>query len=451
MEYKVEEVSPVKRLIHVTVPAEEVDASLSATIAMYGRDVKIDGFRKGKVPASVVEGRFHKQIYSEATTELVNVHINEIVGELKVNPVSRIDFDGDLLKRGEEYTYTLNFEVMPEFPMPAYEGIEVEEEEPVVDPDEVQAVIDRIRNQMAELQPIGEDRAPKDGEIAVIDFQAYDENGEPIEGIKADNFELPLGEGQALVDFESVVKGLKADQEGEGEVVFPEDFLNEELAGKKVTMKVKLHAVKERKLPEVDADFAKKAGGFESVDQMKETVEKSYMQSRSQLARSQAQKELLDKLLKMVDFEIPDAMLDRHVNAMVDEQRHRMEQQGKSLESQGKTVEELREEVKPHAEELSRSEIFLLTLAHKEEMQVSEQEIDFYFRQMASRSGEDYNQLKQLYMENNLIWVVRDKLLADKAMELLYSKAAVTKVPPKKDEEGGEAPEAEGSAESEEE
>ncbi|TVM18335.1 trigger factor [Oceanidesulfovibrio indonesiensis] len=434
MEYRVEKVSPVKRTIHVTVPAEEVDASLSATIAMYGRDVQIDGFRKGKVPASVVESRFQKQIYNEATTELVNVHINEIVGEMDVNPVSRIDFDGDLLKRGEEFAYQLSFEIMPEFEMPNYEGIEVEEEEPEVNPDEVQAVIDRIRNQMAELEPISEDRAPQDGEVAVIDFQAFDEKGEPIEGIKAENFELPLGEGQALVDFESIIKNLKTDQEGEGEVTFPDDFLNEELAGKKVTMKVKLHAIKEKKLPEVNADFAQKAGGFESVDQMKEAVEQSYLQSRTQLTRSQAQKQLIDKLLKMVDIDIPEAILERHMNSMVEDQRHRMEQRGKSLESTGKTVEELREELKPQAEELARSEIVLLTLAKKEGIEVSEQEIDFYFRQIAARSGEDYNQLKQLYMENNLIWAVRDKLLADKATEFLYSKAAVTKVPPQKDD-----------------
>ncbi len=441
MEYRVEKVSPVKRTIHVTVPAEEVDASLSATIAMYGRDVQIDGFRKGKVPASVVESRFQKQIYNEATTELVNVHINEIVGEMNVSPVSRIDFDGDLLKRGEEFTYQLNFEVMPEFDMPNYQGLEVEEEEPEVDPAEIQAVIDRIRNQMAELEPIAEDRTPQEGEVAVITFQAFDENGEPVEGIKAENFELPLGEGQSLVDFESIVKNLKTDQEGEGEVTFPEDFLNEELAGKKVTMKVKLHAIKGKKLPEVDADFAQKAGGFESVDQMKEAVEKSYLESRTQLARSQAQKQLIDKLLKMVDIEIPEAMLERHLNSMVEDKRHRLEQRGKSLESTGKTVEEFREELKPQAEELARSEIVLLTLAKQEGLEVSEQEVDFYFRQMAARSGEDYNQLKQLYTENNLIWAVRDKLLADKAMDLLYSKAAVTKVPPKKDEaeEGGEA------------
>jgi trigger factor len=446
MEYTVEEVSPVKRTIHVTVPPEEVEASLSATVSLYSRDVQIDGFRKGKVPASVVESRFQKQIYNEATTELVNVHINEIVGEMQVNPVSRIDYDGDLLKRGEEFTYTLSFEVMPEFEMPNFEGLEVEEEEPEVDPSEVQAVIDRIRNQMAELVPIDEDRPPKEGETAVISFQAVDEDGEPIEGIKAENFELPLGEGQALTDFESIVSTLKTEEKGEGPVTFPEDFLNEELAGKTVTMKVSLHAIKEKKLPEVDADFAQHAGGFESVDQLKEAVEKSYLESRSQLARSQAQKELLDKLLKMVDFDVPESMLERHLNALVEDRRQRMEKQGKSLESLGKSMEELREELKPQAEELARGEVMLLTLAKREGLEVSDQEIDFYFRQMAARSGEDYNQLKQLYMENNLIWAVRDKLLADKAMELLYSKAAVTKVPPKKDtaEAGAEPGEAEG-------
>ena len=118
MEYQIEELSPVKRSVKVEVPEEEVHAALGATIALYQRQTNMDGFRKGKVPSSIIEGRFKQQIYTEATTDLVNTHINQIMNELRVKPVSKIDYDGGEMERGKPFSYTLSFEVMPEFELP---------------------------------------------------------------------------------------------------------------------------------------------------------------------------------------------------------------------------------------------------------------------------------------------------------------------------------------------
>jgi trigger factor len=127
----------------------------------------------------------------------------------------------------------------------------------------------------------------------VISFAAS-KDGEPLKGIRAENFELPLGEGQALPKFEEIVKELEPGNTGKKEVTFPEDFLNKDLAGQTVTMEVSLHAIKEKQLPEVDDEFAKKAGGFTSVEQLKEAIRNSYVENRSQVAKSATQKELLD-------------------------------------------------------------------------------------------------------------------------------------------------------------
>lgn len=260
MEYNVEDLSPVKKKITITVPVEEVNAALAATIAVYQTSVNLSGFRKGKVPASIIEGRFRKEVYNEATQDLVNVHINEVVGSLDTQPASRIDFDGGQLERDKEFVYTISFEVMPVFEMPDYDGMEVEQEKPEVDENEVNAVLERIRTNLADVVTVAEHRPAKDGEIAVLDFAAY-ENGEPIAGVAADNFELNLGGNQALVDFEELVKRAVPGEATEGDVTFPEDFINPEFAGKTVTMKVTVHAVKERKLPELDDELAKKEIG----------------------------------------------------------------------------------------------------------------------------------------------------------------------------------------------
>ena len=195
-------------------------------------------------------------------------------------------------------------------------------------------------------------------------------------------------------------------------------------------MKVKVHAVKERRLPEIDDALAQKAGGFESMEKMRETVVTSYMQSREQLHKATAQKSMLDKLLKMVDFALPESMVDMYVGNLIEDMRVKMERQGRGLESLGKTPEQLREQVLPEAQQIARSQIFLLAAGRKEAVEVSEQEVDGQLQQLAMRSGQDFDTLKDYYVRNGLIFNLRDRLIADKAMDAIYAKANVTMVDP---------------------
>lgn len=429
MEYKVEEVSSVKKKILVTVPVEEVNAALAAAIAMYRTSVTLDGFRKGKVPASIIEKRFHAEIYKEATQDLVNVHINEIMQALDATPLSRIDFQGGELERDVAFEYSFSFETLPTFDLPDYEGFAVEQEKAIVDEKEVEEVLARIRRNMAELVAVAEARPGVDGDIVVLDFAAYD-GEEAIEGVSAENFQLAIGEQQSLPEFEALVKTIAAGEEGQGDITFPEDFLNPEFAGKTVTMKVKVHAVKERRLPELDDALAQKAGGFESLEKMREAVISSYMQSREQLHKSTAQKAMLDQLLKMVEFDLPESMVDMYVANLVEDIRAKNERQGRSLESLGKTPEQLREEVLPEAQQIARSQIFLMLAGRREGVEVSEQEVDMQLQQMAGRMGQEFQTLKDYYVRNGLIFNLRDRMIADKAMDAIYAKAAISFVEP---------------------
>ena len=441
MQHTTEDLSPVKKKLTITVPVEEVNAALSATVAMYRTSISIDGFRKGKVPAGLIEKRFQDTIYQEATTDLVNVHINEIVTGNDYKPVSRIEFDGGQLERDAEFVYSISFEVMPEFEMPALEGIAIEQEEAIVDEDEVLGVVNRLRESMAEVKTLETPRKPVKGDIAVLDFAAEDENG-PVAGISANDFSMPLGEGQTLEDFENLIMSLAPGESGEGPVAFPADFFNPEFAGKTLTMKATLKEVKERILPELDEKFAEKAGKFATVDALKDSIRESYLKSKSDLHKSAAQKTLLDGLLEKLDFPLPESMVKGHVDTLVGELEDKLMRQGKGIESTGKTLEEHREAAREEAEMRSRTHVFLFTAAQKLEQEVSEQEVDLHLRRMAAQSREiDYNTLKDYYTKNNLLFALRDRLLCDKAMDAIYEKATITYVQPKdgKKAEAGEA------------
>jgi trigger factor len=429
MEYKVEEISPVKRKINIQVPVDEVNAALSTAVALYRHRYEVKGFRRGKAPSSVVEGKYRAQIYKEATTDLINYQINEALGGLGVMPLSRIDVDAKELVRDQEFNYSVEFEVAPDFAMPDYEGLSVEVERAVVKEEEIREVEKRILNNAATVKPIEVVRNPQDGDIVVVTFAAY--KGEEIfQGIQAENFELTLGEKQALPEFEELLKSLKVGEKGECEITFPEDFINPTMAGQTLTMKATLHSIKERILPELTDEVAKRAGGFESVEKMREAIEKSYLQSREQLNKSLAQKKLLDQVLAKVDFPLPPSMVEDRIDRLLADLEQKLDRQGKNLSALGKSMDELREAHRAQAEEAVRGEILLLAVAKKENLEVKPEEIDMALTQVARQHGQDLLSVKQYYEENNLIFPLKDRLLADKSIELIYARAAKTEVEP---------------------
>lgn len=437
MEYKVEELSPVQRKVVVDVDVEEVHAALAATVALYRKGADIKGFRKGKVPSSVVEAKFRKQIYGEATTDLINYHINEILGETKLAPLSRIDVDAKEMERDQKFSYSFSFEIAPAFDLPEYKGLAVEEEEVVVDGKQVDDVIERIRQNMAKTVIIKEERKVESGDIAVIDFQAL-QDGVAMEGIAANKFELPLGEGNSLPEFEDIVIGMTPGEIVEKELTFPADFINDTLAGQTVTMKITLHAIKERKLPEVDDDFAELAGGYSSVQDLRDAIEKSYVASRKQLVKGDAQKKLLDGIKSQVSFELPQTIVEEQIDKQIVEIQGKLERQGKSLDSLGKAPAELREEQRPVAEDVVKSSLVLLAIATAEGLTVEPQEVDMVLQQMAASTGQDFHSIKDYYEQHNLMVPLKDRVLADKAMDLIYENAQVTTVAPAAEEAGDE-------------
>lgn len=434
MEYNVEDLSTVKKKVNIQVPMEEVHAAISAATAMYSKDVDIKGFRKGKVPQSVVESKFKKQIYNEATNDLINVHINQIMNEMQLTPLSRVDVDAGVLTRDQDFNYSFTFEVAPEFTLPEYKGITIEEEEVEVKPEEIDQVIERIRDNLSELVVVEEDRPPRDQEAVIIDFQAFD-GDQPLEGVHAQNFQMTLGEGNALPEFEALLQELRPGETGSRTITLPEDFLNQELAGKDVLMQATLHSIKEKKLPEVDEELAQKAGGFESVERLREVITQSYIKTRKELHKSSAQKKALDELKAQVEFELPESLVEGRIEQKLSELKTQMEQKGKSLDSLGKSQDQLREELRPEAEDMVKSQLFLVAVAQAEGLEVSEHEIDAYIQQQAQSNNQSPEQLKKFYQDNNLMFALKDTLLADKAMELIYQHAEVKMVPPQASQE----------------
>lgn len=437
MEYNIVEESPVSRKIEITALPEEVAAAIGGAIALNRNSVELPGYRKGKVPNEIIEKRFHDAIYNEARENLINVHLNEIVQKLDVEPLDGFMLHGEdkPLEKGKPFVYSVEIEIMPKFDLPNYEGLEVEQEKTVSDEKELAMVFDRLLADNAELVPVETAEPAKEGQIAVIDFEAFQDD-KPVKDLKSVNFELELGKGSALPEFEKLVMGIPVGHTGEGNVHFPEDFFVESLAGQDLKMKVTVHGVKEKKIPVLDDEFAKKLG-FKNAENVRELITKSYIHNIDKMNRGAAEYKLLTQLLKQVDYPLPPGLVKSQAHILLGEEGYRLEQQGKSLAATGKKPAELLEALRPRAEELARTRVLLMAIAKKEKLEVSQEEVYREVLENSIRKGENYQENLEKLEKSGYIFQIRDQMLCDKAMDLIYAKANVKMVEPgeKKEED----------------
>ncbi|WP_461833502.1 trigger factor [Desulfothermus sp.] len=436
MEYNVEELSPVKRKVVVKVPAEEVNAAIDAAVAMFKKDLKLSGFRKGKVPSYIVESRFKDDIYKQAETDLLNVHFNEILGELNLRPVSELNLDpSEEFKRGGDFNYSFTFEIKPEIELPEYHGLKVKQKKVEIKDEQVDRAIENLRNQYAKYEVVKEDRTPQKGDKVVVSFKLYD-GDKFLEDVSQDFFEFFYGVGDALEDFEKLIADLVPGGKNQGEITFPEDFLNKSLAGKKIRAEVELHSIKEKVLPELDEEFLSKFG-MSSVEELRETVAKNLKRNIEDIEKSFAQKKLLDEIVEKVDVVLPDSLVEKQIQSMVEKERDKLERQGKDPDTLG-SEEELKEKFRPEAELIVKSQLILLEIAEKEELTVTNEEVEQKIAMTAYQMGLDPQILREFYIKNNLMFALRDSILADKAMEKVYEYAEIEYEEDTEDKESSE-------------
>ncbi len=429
MEFVVENLSPTRKKIAFTLTADDVNAAINTAVKGFQKDLSLPGFRKGKVPASVVEKRFGEDVYARATQDEINGLLQKTLKDSSLTPVSSMEMDNhDAFARDTEFKCNVTFDVLPEIKFPNYEGLEVDQAKADVSDDDVNEIIENLRGRMAELTEVTEDRLPQDGDTVDVDYSGTDEEGNKIDDVQGENFGVALGQGQALPDFEALVKTAKVGEEKTGPVNFPADYPHKPLAGKTVIFTIKVNKIQTSQKPEVNEEFAQKVGQ-ESLEKMKASIVEHVSATKAQAARSEAMKKLIDGLLEKVSFEIPDSMLNARVERVVQEQAMKLQRMGLDDLRKDQAQEEKREEAKKEALETLRPQVFLMALAQKENITVNDQEVEMAIYGMAMRAQQDYKKVSEAYHKSGLIYELRDRILADKALEMVYSKAKINEVP----------------------
>ncbi len=422
MDHTIEELSPVKRKISISVPAAGVNAILDATIRNFGQDLSLDGFRKGKVPPKVIESRFGEEIINRATDTLVNMQVSSLLEEKNINPITRIQFEGEKIARDTDFSFSFSFEILPEIPLPEnLEELSVEVQGPDLKPEDVEAITRRLRQAMATLEEVTENRLPQDGDVVLVDVDGTFE-GKPVPGMKADNFLMQLKSSENPMEVDTIIRKLHVGETLNDTLICPEDYPDPTLRGKNLDVKVTLHKIQTEVPAEMDEEFAKRVG-FEDLGKMRKAIFEQALNNKLTEVKAAGQKKLLDSILEPLDFPLPESMVNNMLAEYLNEARVFLQRQGIDPETMTETLKNMRDEGLEQAKAQAKIQAFLLSLAFRENIKVSEQEADRQIREMASESGQDYLKLRDQLWQTGLIHDVQERIMAGKAMDLLYNKA----------------------------
>ncbi|ALF11707.1 trigger factor [Parageobacillus thermoglucosidasius] len=400
MSVKWEKLEGHEGVLTVEVDAKKVDEGLDAAFKKVVKNITVPGFRKGKVPRVIFEKRFGVEaLYQDALDILLPEAYAKAVEEAGIEPVDVPKIDIEQMEKGKNLIFTARVTVKPEVKLGQYKGLEVEKMDATVTDEDVENELKRLQEDFAELV-VKEDGKIEKGDTAVIDFEGF-VDGEPFEGGKAENYSLEIGSGVFIPGFEDQLVGMKAGEEKEIEVTFPEEYHAKELAGKPATFKVKVHEVKAKQLPALDDEFAKDVDDeVETLEQLKEKIRARLEETKKNEAETALRDAVVEKAAENAEIDIPEVMVKNETDRMLREFDQRLQMQGLNLDLyyqfSGQDEAALREQMKEDAEKRVRVALTLEAIAKAEHIEVTEEEVNEELEKMAKAYNLEVEKLKEL-------------------------------------------------------
>lgn len=418
--------------IVVEIEKQEFDTALTKAYNKCKKDIAIPGFRKGKAPRKVVERMYgDKVFYEDAVNEIFPEIYEKAVVEQKLKAVggpSVIDMD-----ETEEGNVVLTIEtaLYPEVTLGDYKGIEVPKADVVVTDEDVEAEIDRMAERNSRIETV--DRAAKEGDTVVLDFEGFD-NGVAFEGGKAEGYSLKLGSNSFVPGFEDALVGLAAGDEKDIDVTFPENY-TPELAGKPVVFKCKIHEVKETIMPEKDDEFAKDVSEFDTMDALRADIREKQLKSRQDNADRQFENAAVELAAQNMTCDIPAAMIEEQIDKHMEQFSYQLQMSGMSMNDYAKMMggdmTSMRNSMRPMAETTVRSNILLSAVVETENITVSDDEVEDEMKKVAEQYQMEIEKVKEAIN----VEALKNDLAAKKAVKLIVDNAKAVDVSKKEEAE----------------
>ncbi|MEU4131050.1 trigger factor [Streptomyces wuyuanensis] len=424
MKSAVETLNPTRVRLTVEVPFEELKDSLDAAYKKINQQVTVKGFRKGKVPARVIDQRFGRgAVLEEAVNDALPKFYTEAVNEAEINPLGQPEVDITELKDGETLNFTAEVDVRPAIEIPDYSGIEVEVDAVEVSDEDIEKSVEQLRTRFASTSPV--ERAAADGDVVTLDLEAK-VDGEVLADGVADGVQYTIGSGELLDGIDDAVTGLEAG----GEATFTSQLKGGSAEGKEAEITVKVTQVAARELPELDDEFAQMASEFDTLEELKADSRKRLENMKQYDQATQAQERVLEKLLELVEVPVPEKLLEDEIRTRKHNlEHHQLGQMGldlaKYLEIQGKTEEEFDAETKEQAVKGIKTQFVLDELVSREKLNVSQEELTEHLMRRAASSGMSPDQFAQAVVEGGQVPMLVGEVARGKALATVVEASTV--------------------------
>lgn len=425
MKINMESLSATQRKLHVTIPADVVKQERDSIFKEIYHVAKVKGFRPGKAPVKVVENMYKSEILSETMQKLLSKTLEDALREAEVNPLNRPEITPpDNLELDKDFEYTVVFEVLPEIELGQYKELKLKKEKQVVKEEDVELSIQHLREHKAETTPYEKKEAVKDGDVVIVDFEGS-LDGEPLEDLKRKDVQFVIGENKMIPEFEEAVLGMKKEEEKEFDVTYDETFPIEHARGKAIHYILKLKDVLKRTMPEVDDELAKSIG-LESLDELKTKIKEDLGHQLEKQAQVTMRRQLMDLLIvENPSIEAPQSLVEQEAERLVQSVQQNAEQQG--IPPMDLSEQQLNE-IRDHALRNVKASLVLGEISRKEEIRVSDEDINENLSSIAQQYNMGTDQIRELYEQNNLLEGLEATLAERKVIDFIVENAEIDEV-----------------------
>ena len=407
--------------LDITIPAKDAVDAYNNAVRRISQYVNIDGFRKGKAPRAVVERHVGtERIKQEAIENLMPKAISQAVSENNLDIIAQPYITDYNFNVGEDLTVTAKAELRPEVTLGQYKDLTVEVKDSPIEDDAVQKQIDRLLEQNATQETVI-DRPTKETDIAVIDFEGV-ANGEKIQGGDAKNYPLDLAHSNFIPGFAEQLVGKNLGEEFDIKVTFPAEYHDEKLKGQPATFKIKINEIKEKKLPELNDEFAQKVGKFKTVDELKADIQKYLEDQRERTNKQNSENEVFKTVIEAAKVDIPQSMIDREANSLREEYKQRLAAQGIDWESLVKAQgqDELMKNLSEDALVRIKNSLVIDKIAKEENIKLEQKDMEQKFAQLGAAYGlQPKDLVKQLGQNPEIIASLSQQAMNDKVRDFL--------------------------------
>ncbi len=429
MSLQVEKLEKNMAKLTIEASAEDLEKAIEQAYQKQKKQISIPGFRKGKVPRQIVEKMYGKEVfYEDAANALIPDAYDKALEECGEDIVSTPKIEVTQIEAGKPFIFTAAVALKPEVKLGKYKGVKVDKIDTEVTEEEINAEIDRERENNARNITI-EDRPVKDGDITILDFEGF-ADGVAFEGGKGENYPLTIGSGAFIPGFEEQLVGAEIGKEVEVKVTFPENYQAENLKGKDAVFKCTIKEIKEKQLPDADDEFASEVSEFDTLAEYKEDIRKNLAEKKEKDAKNAKEDAAIKAAVEASEMEIPEAMLETQQKQMVDEFAQKITMQGLSMEQYfqftGTNYQQMTEQVKPQAEERIKSRLVLEAIAKAENIEVTEEDYEKELETMADVYQMEISKVKDLMGEREKKNIMQD-LAVRKAAEFVTENAKESK------------------------